>query len=199
MGYSINDKLNFGKHSFDLQVEAVGNKVIGEIISNGKVLKKVVKEIDGDNEKEAVSEVFAQLKELLLSRIKERAKKQAVSLRDKLSEFFEVEEEQVKGFLLVVPSLKEPVKCSKGEMTSNLEDWLSALEKDYFSRFSISPEVISLHLKRNNEDVWVLLVWIKEEDTKVVFAVSNVKLSLVRRKLKADNLKQIVESILQSL
>jgi len=199
LGYSINDKLNFGKHSFDLQVEAVGNKVIGEIISNGKVLKKVVKEIDGDNEKEAVSEVFAQLKELLLSRIKERAKKQAVSLRDKLSEFFEVEEEQVKGFLLVVPSLKEPVKCSKGEMTSNLEDWLSALEKDYFSRFSISPEVISLHLKRNNEDVWVLLVWIKEEDTKVVFAVSNVKLSLVRRKLKADNLKQIVESILQSL
>jgi len=106
--YSINDKVKFGDMSFDLQVEALGDKVVGEILSNGKILKRVEVEQTGSG-KEDVERVFSHLKELLVSRIKERAVKKAVYLKDRLSKFFEVEEEQVKGFLMVVPTpLKSP-------------------------------------------------------------------------------------------
>lgn len=198
MGYTVNDKLKFGDLSFDLQVEAVGNKVVGEIISNGKVLKKVVKETVEGNEKEAVSEVFSQLRELLLSRIRERAVKKAVYLKDKLSKFFEVEEEQVKGFLMVVPTLEEPIRCMKGEMTPLLEDWLAAVEDECDGKLPYcQPEVAFLTLKRGREKVLVLFVQNKEEGIKVLFAVSGVKLALVRRKLNAKNLRRIMASILK--
>jgi hypothetical protein len=197
LGYSINDKVKFGDLSFDLQVEALEDKVVGEIISNGKVLKKVEIEKTG-SDKEDAQKVFAQLKELLVSRIKEKAVKKAVYLKDRLSKFFEVEEEQVKGFLMVVPTLEEPLRCMKGEMTPNLEEWLLELEKNFFEKFpSFVPEVSFVNLKRRGENIVVLFVQNKEEGIKVVFAVSGVKLALVRRKLNAKNLRRIMASILK--
>jgi hypothetical protein len=194
--YSINDKVKFGDMSFDLQVEALGDKVVGEILSNGKILKRVEVEQTGSG-KEDVERVFSHLKELLVSRIKERAVKKAVYLKDRLSKFFEVEEEQVKGFLMVVPTLEEPLRCMKGEMTPDLEEWLLALEEDFFNKYPFNPEVAFLNVKRKGEDVLVLFVQNKREGIKVVFAVSGVKLALVRRKLNAQNLRRIMASILR--
>jgi len=186
--------------SFDLQVEAVGDRVIGEIISNGKVLKKVeLKTEDGENEREKVSEVYSQLKELLVSRIREKAVKKAVYLKDRLSKFFEVEEEQVKGFLMVVPTLEEPLRCMKGELTPKLEEWLNSFESECAERscrFCL-PEVVFFNVKRGREKILVLFVQNREEGIKVLFAVSGVKLALVRRKLNARNLRRIMASILK--
>jgi hypothetical protein len=197
LGYSINDKVKFGDMSFDLQVEALGDRVVGEIVSNGKILKRIEVEQTGSGREEA-QKIFAQLKELLVSRIREKAVKKAVYLKDRLSKFFEVEEEQVKGFLMVVPTLEEPLRCMKGEMTPDLEEWLNTLEKDFFSKFSsYEPEVSFITLKRKGEDILVLFVQNKREGIKVVFAVSGVKLALVRRKLNAQNLRRIMASILK--
>jgi len=183
--------------SFDLQVEALGDRVVGEIVSNGKILKRIEVEQTGSGREEA-QKIFAQLKELLVSRIREKAVKKAVYLKDRLSKFFEVEEEQVKGFLMVVPTLEEPLRCMKGEMTPDLEEWLNTLEKDFFSKFSsYEPEVSFITLKRKGEDILVLFVQNKREGIKVVFAVSGVKLALVRRKLNAQNLRRIMASILK--
>jgi len=198
LGYSINDKVTFGDLSFDLQVEALEDKVVGEIISNGKVLKKVEAPKSG-SDKEDAQKVFAQLRELLVSRIKEKAVKKAVYLKDRLSKFFEVEEEQVKGFLMVVPTLEEPLRCMKGEMTPSLEEWLNSFEKECSKRSCrfCFPEVAFFNIKKGRENILVLFVQNREEGIKVVFAVSGVKLALVRRKLNAQNLRRIMASILK--
>jgi len=183
--------------SFDIQVEALGDRVVGEILSNGKVLKRVEVEQTGSG-REDVEKVYAQLKELLVSRIREKAVKKAVYLKDRLSKFFEVEEDQVKGFLMVVPTLEEPLRCMKGEMTPDLEEWLLELEKNFFEKHgAFLPEVSFVNLKRKGEDIVVLFVQNKEEGIRVVFAVSGVKLALVRRKLNAKNLRRIMASILK--
>lgn len=199
MGYSVNDRIRFGGFAFDLQVEAVGDRVIGEIISNGKVLKKLTLPLNGRDEREVVSEVFSRLKELLLSRVKEKAVKKAIYLREKLSELFDVEEEQIRGFLLYVPALKEPVRCMKGELTGRLEEWLSSLEEAFLKKFtSYRPEVLTMNYSLGGEEVLVIFVRDGKEGVRVVSALSGVKLSLIRKKLNRETLQGVVRSVLKS-
>jgi len=197
LGYSINDRVRFGNLDFDLQVEVLPDKVIGEVISSGKVLKKVEVERSG-SEREDGQRVFKALKELLISRLKKRAEEKALYLKEKLSEFFEVGEEQVEGFLMFVPDLGEPLRCRKGEMTPGLERWLLELEKNFLSRYSIKPDVLFVEIQKEGQRVFVFFAQNGEEGIKVVFAVSGVKLSLIRRKLSSASLTGMVSSVLKS-
>ncbi len=198
MGYSINDRVEVGKFVFDLQVEVVGSRVVGEILSNGRVLKKLVLPLNGQNEKEAVSEVFSQLKQLLLSRVKEKATQKAVSLKERLAEFFEVEENQVMGFLLSLPGLEEPVKCMRGELTPSLEKWLSSVEEFSLKFPRYRPEVLTVTLDFSGEKVLAILVDDREEGVKVACAFSGVRLSLIRKKLNRGTLKEVIRSVIKS-
>jgi len=105
MGFSINDRINIGKYSFDLQTEAKGNKIIGEIIFQGKVLRKIEKpNEDPERERELAFEVHQSLKQILMSKLQEKLKLKDKKLPDEhklraqLLSFLEIEEQDLKAF-----------------------------------------------------------------------------------------------------
>lgn len=105
-GFTINDRLTVGNLAFDIQTELKNGKVIGEILSGGKVVKRVELAASG-NPVEVVQQTHTKLKSFLIEKLKKLGKKSrrseetapatGIKLRELVAEITGLLPEQVEG------------------------------------------------------------------------------------------------------
>jgi len=203
VGFSINDRIKIGNYNFDLQTEAKKDKIVGEILFKGKVLKRIEREIsDPSKEKEDTFALHKELKELLFLKFQEKGnfRKHSIDenkLKEELLHFLELKEENLKAFLIKEPSIEVFSIFDKNYRNLKIDEWIKALEDEIFSNFIYGfPRMMILPLKHQKE--LLLIIFLKEGNKfNVVLAVSNIKLSILRKTLytKKDILKNYLKKL----
>ncbi|WP_457680761.1 hypothetical protein [Thermovibrio sp.] len=201
MAISINDRLELGKYAFDIQTEVRGSKIVGEILSSGKVLKRLEKRCSEDCVEES-RRLHASLKRLLVSRFVEKSKgsegKALFSeelLKKELLSFLELEEERLRLFYFRRGSLKLLSSFGSKSLKVDPEEIFGAFEEEGIESFlSGSLRTLTLFLETEEGEDFLLFL-LKGEGVKLALGVSGVKLGILRRKLAQsyEPLTEIVE------
>ena len=203
MGFSINDVVTFGKHKFDLQTETKDNKIIGEILCNGQLLKKVEREYtDFSKEKEIVLEVHQALKTFLIKSVQnkiETLKKDSThklmsinkinknSLQQDLLKLLEVDRENLKIFFFKKGEFKTLSIFDDNYKELEIDNWLESVERLFQKTKSFSfygsPHFIFIPIYWKEEKVVIILLKESLKDIQIALAISKIRLSILRNRL----------------
>jgi hypothetical protein len=129
-GFTLNDRLNVGSLAFDIQTEIRNGKIIGEILSGGKVVKKV--EVAASNNPiEAVRNTHQRLKESLLERLNRFKNKKdgkrvlnlkpVKKIKETICSAFGMEERQLLGIFFKVGEAAVTEGTNLKEIAENFE------------------------------------------------------------------------------
>lgn len=206
MGFSINDKISIGKYSFDLQTEAKGNKIIGEILSQGKVLKRIEEtKYESGREREATFKIHQKLKKLLISKFQEKASvKSEISfdenaLRKQLLQFLELEEENLKVFFFKKEDVEIFSVFDKNYNWLKINEWIESIERKVFSKsFYGFPYLTFLPLEWQGKKLLIILLKEIDKDFKITLVVSGIRFSILRKKLHTNKnlMHQVIKEII---
>jgi len=126
-GFTLNDRFTVGNLAFDIQTEIKNGKVIGEILTGGKVLKRVEVAASG-NPIEAVRNTHQRLKESLLeklSRFKSKKKplnqKLVKEVKETVCSALGIEEGQLSGLFFKVGGAAVTEGTNLKEIAENFE------------------------------------------------------------------------------
>lgn len=218
VGFSINDKIHIGHLSFDIQTEAKGNKIIGEILSQGKVLQRIEKENPKPNsqqERTLTLELHKSLKQLIISKIQEKSKSKKTKvikvleelnehkLRKELLKYLEINEENLKIFFFREENEKIEIHSifDSNYKSFKIDKWIESIEEEFFTKSALLefcgiPHLILLPIKWQEHEAIILLLNEKDRKFKAVLVITNVRISIIRRKIHNNSniLKQIVKS-----
>ena len=204
MGFSINDRINIGKYSFDLQTEAKGNKIIGEIIFQGKVLRKIEKpNEDPERERELAFEVHQSLKQILMSKLQEKLKLKDKKLPDEhklraqLLSFLEIEEQDLKAFFFKQGNIEIFSIFDQRFKGLLIDEWVKSMEKEILHNFFFgSPHLIFLPVHWKKQKLTILFFNENKNKFKTALAVANVRFSFLRKKLysKGNDIHKVISN-----
>ncbi len=199
MGLSVNDIVKIGNLKFDLQTEVKGNKIVGEIFSQGRLLKKVEKNIKEKNiSPKDIFEFHNDLKENLIQTILKKTKAKEVKrtsidylqLREKLSSILEIDKENIKLFSCQSPDFHTNTFFDEKYRNLQIEKIVANL-KEKAKEISLLHKFFSsknyLYFFFVFEGRYHLLILIHKDDTSIITLISNPKLGIVRRKFKDVN------------
>jgi len=126
-GFTLNDRFTVGNLAFDIQTEIKNGKVIGEILTGGKVLKRVEVAASG-NPIEAVRNTHQRLKESLLERLSRfKSKKKTLNqklvkeVKETVCSALGIEEGQLSGLLFKVGGAAVTEGTNLKEIAENFE------------------------------------------------------------------------------
>ena len=126
-GFTLNDRFTVGNLAFDIQTEIKNGKVIGEILTGGKVLKRVEVAASG-NPIEAVRNTHQRLKESLLERLSRfKSRKKALNqklvkeVKETVCSALGIEEGQLSGLFFKVGEAAVTEGTNLKEIAENFE------------------------------------------------------------------------------